>query len=200
MAHVELKDGDIILYKFKGFIPKVISFFTRSKWSHVSIVTSDKADGRISIVEANMGRNAVTETHSMTFHKAEEIVVLSAPTMTTGEKIMLRRVINKYVGMKYEHSIVQFLKFVIPGLKNKPRTETMLYCSELVKMILKDLPKLIDSNKFDAFNKVISGRYPVSPADFADEYSPIHMVLTNLCGYTISDPISISSHKKTSKK
>jgi len=33
----ELRTGDILLYRSKGFLPKAIRFFTRGKFNHVSI-------------------------------------------------------------------------------------------------------------------------------------------------------------------
>ena len=186
---IDLKEGDVILYDLVGFIPKVISFFTKSEWNHVGLVGRDNS-GRLNIFEANANKNKVTATGGYGYYKYKSIKILSAPKLSTSMKNILNNELDSHMGTKYEHSIVQFLKFVIPGLKNVNRTKDMLYCSELVKIVFKEVGNIHGAtpehktNTYSAFDKVISADMAVAPSDFDDCNSPVYRTLVHLCGYT----------------
>ena len=131
-----MKPGDVVFVEPETFIGKIISWFD-GRFAHVAIAVSDSE-----VLEANYFIDAKIRPLN---YKKIEVVSLNL-TDEQREKIPL--VARSLVGRRYDYLqlLWLFIKQLLGlrGLKNIFNTPSMLICSELVVVVLKEIGYISD--------------------------------------------------------
>lgn len=116
---------DIIFYKRVGFINRLISWLTKSEYTHVALAVSDTE-----IIEANVFVNV----RRIEFDKAEKVVIKRTRYLTHEQEKIILNYVNSKLGTKYDYLTIA--KKAIHLLLKRDRAivdnDIRVYCSEIV--------------------------------------------------------------------
>lgn len=125
--YVELEIGDIVLYKGNGFFSKLVRFFTKSEYSHVSMMLSDKLS-----IEANWYKksNVVPikyDKDTMEFYRVKG-------GLTDKQKLVLLQHSYNFLNKVYDYPQIfgYVIRFFDKSKINLFNSTKRLICSELI--------------------------------------------------------------------
>lgn len=122
----------------KGLFPKLVRYFTRSKWSHCFAFTQDLF-GEPAIIEASLTVDVVPFKRNYLYDPDEtyeiwEILNVPHPNGYLAQKAIY----EKYSGTEYGFLQIPYFMFKGLGLKSNPFSSGII-CSELVYLLLREL-------------------------------------------------------------
>ena len=120
--------GDIVLYKGKNIFSRLISFFTRSKYTHVSMIISEKY-----IIEANWYKKSSIVEFKFDPKKME--IYRLENGLNCQQQISIVQHSYDFLNKYYDYG--QLIGYIIEFFKGKTKhnpfnSNTRLICSELV--------------------------------------------------------------------
>jgi uncharacterized protein YycO len=124
---VELEVGDIVLYKGKGLFSRLVSFFTRSKYSHVAMMISDTL-----LIEANWYKKSNTVPFSYVPENME--IYRLKESLSTDQKLTLLEHCYGFLNKTYDYPQIfgYVLNFFNKNHINVFNSPKKLICSELI--------------------------------------------------------------------
>ena len=152
-----MKAGDIILFKPKGLLGRLIAWVTKSEYSHSAVVFG-KEYGKVLLLEIDWTKSRIVTLESMT----REYDVFRVDKLEGREEDFKRNIIEsgKYFNVMYDYeqlfSFVRRILFRAEEIANSP---DKYICSELVDRAYKDIG-------IDLVGEYDTGE--VSPEDLAD--------------------------------
>jgi hypothetical protein len=159
---VRIKNGDIVLYRGKGFISGLIKKITKSPYSHAGIVTW--WNERLMVMEA-VGRGVVTTPLSLNLKKYPDQLEWFTSTKPISEEKRLRMIRFAQEELGKEYAFLDLIRFGIKILftrnidkKDELRRSQKLICSHYVSQIYNSIGMDLKKNQSDRF---------MSPQDIA---------------------------------
>lgn len=139
---MELQVGDIILYKGNGFLSKAVKFFTKSEYSHVSMVISDTH-----LIEANWYK----KSNIIEFKYDEtEMEIYRVKDLTIEQQIVILQRVYKYIDKYYDYAqiIGHLIESFGLSISHHLNSDKKLICSELIDRAYADINiDLVESRK-----------------------------------------------------
>lgn len=123
-----LQIGDIILYRGKGILSKLVCFFTKSKYSHVSMMISNRH-----IIEANW--NKKSNISNFKFNPKRMEVYRFKDGLSAEQQISIVQDSYDFLNKYYDYGQIfgYILEFFTGKRKKNPfNSSSKLICSELV--------------------------------------------------------------------
>ncbi len=165
VARKDIKDGDILLYKGRGFVSWAVKFFTHSEYSHAGIAVWWKE--RLMVMEAirkGVIVNPLRRSVGRYKGSVEWWSLKEEEEITDGKRDEMIRFAKEELGKDFAFLglflFALVISFVIPlGKKDRFRRENRLFCSLYVAEIYNKAGKDLTEGRPDRFT---------SPADIAD--------------------------------
>jgi len=123
-----MKLGDLVFFKGKGFVSKVISLLTNSPYTHVAIAVSDTE-----ILEADV----FIKSRIRTLNKEDVYCVMRYENLTEQQLNFIKNECYNSIGISYDYFQVFLwsLRLIFKYKKGVVNNANKEYCSELVDRI-----------------------------------------------------------------
>jgi len=136
---MEVRTGDIYFQIGTGLISRCISFFTKSKITHVGLILMTYLDDYYIVAEAQLGGFLITKKEKSWLQDNAELGTVLGD-LTKEQRDEFRNLIFKYLGSKYDFiNLIEIAIKKIFGIEKKKDTSNTLICSEAVQRIYKDM-------------------------------------------------------------
>lgn len=158
----QIKNGDVIVYEGKSMVPKLVSWFTRSPYSHAGIAVW--WNERLMVMEATMrGVMVMPLSRNIFRHKGKVEWFTSKQEISDEDRLRMVIFAQEELGKSFAR-----WKAVLFGLKillnrnlsrqDQLRMENKLFCSQYVAQIYNSIGLDLKKNREDRF---------MSPGDIA---------------------------------
>jgi len=150
---INLETGDLILYKRRGFLGWLISLFTGSKFSHVSLYYESRGINRRPMVTEAVGNRGDNSVRNISFDNSiyeREWTYLKLRGDLLKKKEFLND-LSKLSKLKYDYK--NFIRIAFN--KNLEEDTSKVFCSEYVAFLYEKYHTLIDVNS----QMVVPGDY-----------------------------------------
>lgn len=139
---MELQVGDIIAYKGTGVLSKIVRFFTRSKYSHISMAISSTH-----LIEANWYKKSNVIEFK---YNPNEMEIFRVENLTVEHQITILQRSYEYINKYYDY--IQIFGHLLESLgivvKNPLNSDNKIICSELIDRAYLDINiDLVDSRE-----------------------------------------------------
>jgi len=161
-VRLQIKNGDVIMYEGKSMVPKLVSWFTRSPYSHAGIAVW--WNERLMVMEATMrGVRVMPLSRNIFKHKGKVEWFTSKQEISDEDRLRMVIFAQEELGKSFAR-----WKAVLFGLKillnrnlsrqDQLRMENKLFCSQYVAQIYNSIGLDLKKNREDRF---------MSPGDIA---------------------------------
>jgi hypothetical protein len=138
---MEVRTGDIYFQigSKKSLISRGISFFTKSRITHVGLILMTYLDDYFIVAEAQLGGFLITKKNRLWLYENAELGTVLGD-LTKEQRDEFRNLIFKYLGRPYGFiNLIQIAIKKIFRVKLKKDESKQLICSEAVQRIYKDM-------------------------------------------------------------
>jgi len=158
----QIKNGDVIMYEGKSMVPKLVSWFTRSPYSHAGIAVW--WNERLMVMEATMrGVMVMPLSRSILRHKGKAEWFISKQEISDEDRLRMVIFAQEELGKSFARwkAVLFGLKILLNrnlSKKDQLRMENKLFCSQYVAQIYNSIGLDLKKNREDRF---------MSPGDIA---------------------------------
>jgi hypothetical protein len=158
----QIKNGDVIMYEGKSMVPKLVSWFTRSPYSHAGIAVW--WNERLMVMEATMrGVMVMPLSRSILRHKGKVEWFTSKQEISDEDRLRMVIFAQEELGKSFARwkAVLFGLKILLNrnlSKKDQLRMENKLFCSQYVAQIYNSIGLDLKKNREDRF---------MSPGDIA---------------------------------
>ena len=161
-VRLQIKNGDVIMYEGKSMVPKLVSWFTRSPYSHAGIAVW--WNERLMVMEATMrGVMVMPLSRSILRHKGKVEWFISKQEISDEDRFRMVIFAQEEFGKSFARwkAVLFGLKILLNrnlSKKDQLRMENKLFCSQYVAQIYNSIGLDLKKNREDRF---------MSPGDIA---------------------------------
>jgi len=158
----QIKNGDVIMYEGKSMVPKLVSWFTRSPYSHAGIAVW--WNERLMVMEATMrGVMVMPLSRNIFKHKGKVEWFTSKQEISDEDRLRMVIFAQEELGKSFARwkAVLFGLKILLNrnlSKKDQLRMENKLFCSQYVAQIYNSIGLDLKKNREDRF---------MSPGDIA---------------------------------
>lgn len=158
----QIKNGDVIMYEGKSMVPKLVSWFTRSPYSHAGIAVW--WNERLMVMEAAMrGVMVMPLSRNIFRHKGKVEWFTSKQEISDEDRLRMVIFAQEELGKSFARwkAVLFGLKVLLNrnlSKKDQLRMENKLFCSQYVAQIYNSIGLDLKKNREDRF---------MSPGDIA---------------------------------
>jgi len=158
----QIKNGDVIMYEGKSMVPKLVSWFTRSPYSHAGIAVW--WNERLMVMEATMrGVRVMPLSRNIFKHKGKVEWFTSKQEISDEDRLRMVIFAQEELGKSFARwkAVLFGLKILLNrnlSKKDQLRMENKLFCSQYVAQIYNSIGLDLKKNREDRF---------MSPGDIA---------------------------------
>jgi hypothetical protein len=161
-VRLQIKNGDVIMYEGKSMVPKLVSWFTRSPYSHAGIAVW--WNERLMVMEAAMrGVMVMPLSRNIFRHKGKVEWFTSKQEISDEDRLRMVIFAQEELGKSFARwkAVLFGLKILLNrnlSKKDQLRMENKLFCSQYVAQIYNSIGLDLKKNREDRF---------MSPGDIA---------------------------------
>lgn len=158
----QIKNGDVIMYEGKSMVPKLVSWFTLSPYSHAGIAVW--WNERLMVMEATMrGVRVMPLSRNIFKHKGKVEWFTSKQEISDEDRLRMVIFAQEELGKSFARwkAVLFGLKILLNrnlSKKDQLRMENKLFCSQYVAQIYNSIGLDLKKNREDRF---------MSPGDIA---------------------------------
>ena len=161
-VRLQIKNGDVIMYEGKSMVPKLVSWFTRSPYSHAGIAVW--WNERLMVMEATMrGVRVMPLSRNIFKHKGKVEWFTSKQEISDEDRLRMVIFAQEELGKSFARwkAVLFGLKILLNrnlSKKDQLRMENKLFCSQYVAQIYNSIGLDLKKKREDRF---------MSPGDIA---------------------------------